>query len=152
MSQNDKAKPEHLATARGAIREFQRGFDDKPKELRTAERGEQEFLSLAGVAATKEHQDVVCELLRLRLVQRKLAIEYDWRLANAIIKDGKINIQAGAGVVADSVPKYEWKETLNKARAMVVAVEMASTGLGFGTASSPRLSAKSDASKASVKN
>jgi len=42
-----------------------------------------------------------------------------------------LNIQAGAGVVADSVPKYEWKETLNKARALVKAVEMVSGGLGF---------------------
>lgn len=56
-------------------------------------------------------------------------------IRTAVIKDGKINVQAGAGIVADSVPKYEWKETLNKARAMVTAVEMASTGLGFGSSS-----------------
>ena len=52
-------------------------------------------------------------------------------IRTAVIKDGKINVQAGAGIVADSVPKYEWKETLNKARAMVVAAEMASNGLEF---------------------
>ena len=56
-------------------------------------------------------------------------------IRTAVIKDGKINVQAGAGIVADSVPKYEWKETLNKARAMVAAVEMATSGLGFGTQS-----------------
>ena len=52
-------------------------------------------------------------------------------IRTAVIKDGVLNIQAGAGVVADSVPKYEWKETLNKARALVKAVEMVSGGLGF---------------------
>ncbi|GAA6137969.1 anthranilate synthase component I [Arenicella sp. 4NH20-0111] len=52
-------------------------------------------------------------------------------IRTAVIKDGVLSIQAGAGVVADSVPKYEWKETLNKARAMVKAVELATTGFGF---------------------
>lgn len=52
-------------------------------------------------------------------------------IRTAVIKDGVVNVQAGAGIVADSVPRYEWKETLNKARAMVKAIEMASTGLGF---------------------
>ena len=52
-------------------------------------------------------------------------------IRTAVIKDGVLNIQAGAGIVADSVPKYEWKETLNKARALVKAVVMASSGLGI---------------------
>lgn len=52
-------------------------------------------------------------------------------IRTAVIKDGVLHIQAGAGIVADSVPKYEWKETLNKARALIKAVEMASGGLGF---------------------
>ncbi len=52
-------------------------------------------------------------------------------IRTAVIKDGVLNTQAGAGIVADSVPKYEWKETLNKARAIVKAAEMASGGLGF---------------------
>jgi len=56
-------------------------------------------------------------------------------IRTAVIKDGTLNIQAGAGIVADSVPKYEWKETLNKARAMVKAVEMTNKGLGFDTTS-----------------
>lgn len=46
-------------------------------------------------------------------------------IRTAVIKDGQLNIQAGAGVVADSVPKLEWKETNNKARAIFKAVEMA---------------------------
>ena len=52
-------------------------------------------------------------------------------IRTAIIKDGVLNVQAGAGIVADSVPSSEWEETLNKARAMVSAVEMATQGLGF---------------------
>lgn len=42
-----------------------------------------------------------------------------------IIKDGKVYVQAGAGIVADSVPKNEYIETVNKAMAMMKAVELA---------------------------
>jgi anthranilate synthase component I len=42
-----------------------------------------------------------------------------------LVKDGKTYIQAGAGLVADSVPESEYVETLNKARAMLQAIEMA---------------------------
>lgn len=52
-------------------------------------------------------------------------------IRTAVIKDGQVSIQAGAGIVADSIPKYEWKETRNKARALVKAVELASTGFDF---------------------
>ena len=54
-------------------------------------------------------------------------------IRTAVIKDGVLNIQAGAGIVADSVAEYEWKETMSKARAMFKAVEMASTGLRVGS-------------------
>ncbi|MEX1237011.1 MAG: anthranilate synthase component I, partial [Pseudomonadales bacterium] len=37
-------------------------------------------------------------------------------IRTAIVKDLKLYIQAGAGIVADSVPELEWKETINKAR------------------------------------
>lgn len=50
-------------------------------------------------------------------------------IRTAVIKDGVLNIQAGAGVVADSVAKLEWKETNNKARALFKAVAMAEAGL-----------------------
>jgi anthranilate synthase component 1 len=50
-------------------------------------------------------------------------------IRTAVIKDGQLHIQAGAGVVADSVPKLEWKETQNKARAVFRAVAMAANGL-----------------------
>lgn len=50
-------------------------------------------------------------------------------IRTAVIKDGRLYIQAGAGVVADSVPRLEWKETMNKGRAMFRAVAMAESGL-----------------------
>jgi anthranilate synthase component 1 len=46
-----------------------------------------------------------------------------------LIKDGSAYIQAGAGIVADSIPAKEYEETLNKARALVRAIEMAERGL-----------------------
>ncbi len=50
-------------------------------------------------------------------------------IRTAVIKDGTLHIQAGAGVVADSVPAMEWEETMNKARAVFRAVAMAEGGL-----------------------
>jgi anthranilate synthase component 1 len=50
-------------------------------------------------------------------------------LRTALIKDGVLYMQAGAGIVADSDPTSEWKETLAKARAVLRAAEMASAGL-----------------------
>lgn len=50
-------------------------------------------------------------------------------IRTAILKDGVMHVQAGAGVVADSVPELEWMETQNKARALMRAAEMASTNL-----------------------
>ncbi len=46
-------------------------------------------------------------------------------IRTAVIKDGVLHIQAGAGVVADSDPANEWEETMNKARAMFRAVMLA---------------------------
>ncbi|WP_372612595.1 anthranilate synthase component I [Halomonas sp.] len=50
-------------------------------------------------------------------------------IRTAVIKDGQLHIQAGAGIVADSVPEMEWQETLNKGRALFRAVAMAERGL-----------------------
>ncbi len=50
-------------------------------------------------------------------------------IRTALIEDGTLHIQAGAGIVADSVPRLEWKETLNKGRAIFQAVAMAERGL-----------------------
>ncbi|BCG47511.1 Anthranilate synthase, aminase component [Citrifermentans bremense] len=46
-----------------------------------------------------------------------------------VIKDGKVHLQAGAGIVADSDPAAEYTETVNKAKAVVKAIEMAERGL-----------------------
>ena len=53
-------------------------------------------------------------------------------IRTAVIKDGHLNIQAGAGIVADSVPATEWEETMNKGRAIFRAVAMAEAGLDGG--------------------
>jgi len=50
-------------------------------------------------------------------------------IRTAVIKDGMLHIQAGAGIVADSVPSLEWEETMNKGRAIFKAVAMAEAGL-----------------------
>ena len=50
-------------------------------------------------------------------------------IRTAVIKDGMLYVQAGAGIVADSVPDNEWKETLNKARAVFRAAELAQAAL-----------------------
>ena len=46
-----------------------------------------------------------------------------------VIKDGVLHVQAGAGIVADSVPQSEWIETQNKAKALLRAAEIAESGL-----------------------
>jgi len=46
-----------------------------------------------------------------------------------VLMDGKIYIQAGAGIVADSDPEAEYQETVNKAMGMMQAIDMATSGL-----------------------
>jgi anthranilate synthase component I len=50
-------------------------------------------------------------------------------LRTALVKDGRIHIQAGGGVVADSDPTLEFEESLNKSKALRRAVELAEMGL-----------------------
>jgi anthranilate synthase component 1 len=50
-------------------------------------------------------------------------------IRTAIIKGNRLYIQAGAGVVADSIPALEWMETMNKARSIFRATSMAEAGL-----------------------
>jgi len=50
-------------------------------------------------------------------------------IRSIIIKDGKADIQVGAGIVADSQPEKEYEETLNKAQAIFRAIEQAEEGL-----------------------
>ena len=52
-------------------------------------------------------------------------------IRTAVVKGGRLFIQAGAGVVADSIPRLEWKETVNKARAMFRAAAFAEQGLRY---------------------
>jgi anthranilate synthase component I len=53
-------------------------------------------------------------------------------IRTAVIRNGVLYIQAGAGIVYDSVPELEWKETLNKSRAVFRAAAMAAGGLDLG--------------------
>ena len=46
-----------------------------------------------------------------------------------VVKDGKAYMQAGAGIVADSQPEKEYEETVNKAQALLAAIELAERGL-----------------------
>lgn len=50
-------------------------------------------------------------------------------IRTAVIKDKKIHVQAGAGLVVDSIPEQEWQECMNKAMALLRAAEMAERGL-----------------------
>ena len=49
-------------------------------------------------------------------------------IRTSVVKDNTLYVQAGAGIVADSVPESEWLETCNKARAVVRAAELAQAG------------------------
>jgi anthranilate synthase component 1 len=49
-------------------------------------------------------------------------------IRTAVVKDKTLYVQAGAGIVADSVPENEWQETRNKARAVLRAAELAQAG------------------------
>jgi anthranilate synthase component 1 len=50
-------------------------------------------------------------------------------IRTGVIKNNRLYVQAGAGIVADSVPQSEWEETQNKARAVLRAAELVQEGL-----------------------
>jgi anthranilate synthase component 1 len=50
-------------------------------------------------------------------------------IRTAVIRNQTLYVQAGAGIVADSVPELEWAETMNKARAIFRAATLVSRGL-----------------------
>lgn len=50
-------------------------------------------------------------------------------IRTAVIKDGQLHVQAGAGIVYDSDPRKEWEETMNKGRALFRAVAVAEAGI-----------------------
>ena len=58
-------------------------------------------------------------------------------IRTAVLKDRRLYIQAGAGVVADSIPRLEWEESVNKARAMFTAAAFAESGLRYAAPHSP---------------
>ena len=49
-------------------------------------------------------------------------------IRTGIVQNGTLYVQAAAGVVADSVPELEWKETEHKARALLRAAELVEEG------------------------
>jgi anthranilate synthase component 1 len=53
-------------------------------------------------------------------------------IRTALIKDGRAYIQAGAGIVYDSIPENEWNETINKASALFKAIRVAGDTIGNG--------------------
>ena len=55
-------------------------------------------------------------------------------IRTAVIQNGKLYAQAGAGIVHDSEPRKEWEETLQKARSVLRAAEMVQKGLDGATA------------------
>jgi anthranilate synthase component 1 len=50
-------------------------------------------------------------------------------IRTGVVQAGELHIQAGAGIVADSVPESEWQETINKSKALLSAADLASRGL-----------------------
>ena len=52
----------------------------------------------------------------------------DIAIRTIVLKNGGASVQAGAGIVADSVPEREYEETVHKARALLRAIEIAEEG------------------------
>jgi anthranilate synthase component 1 len=50
-------------------------------------------------------------------------------IRTGVVKDGQLHVQAAAGIVADSIPENEWRETQNKARAVLAAAELVQAGV-----------------------
>jgi anthranilate synthase component 1 len=58
------------------------------------------------------------------------AMDMALTLRTVVVANGRVHLQAGGGVVADSDPEFEYQESLNKLAALRRAVEMATEGLG----------------------
>ena len=50
-------------------------------------------------------------------------------IRTAVIKDSQLYVQAGCGIVADSVPEMEWEETISKGQAIFKALSLARKSL-----------------------
>ncbi len=59
-------------------------------------------------------------------------------IRTGIIKNNMLYVQAGAGIVADSVPQSEWDETQNKAKAVLRAAELVQAGLDLNIEAAPK--------------
>ena len=59
-------------------------------------------------------------------------------IRTAVIKDKTLYIQSGGGIVHDSMPELEWKESLNKGRAIFRAASMAATNFEIDPLYEPR--------------
>ncbi|MFI5123178.1 MAG: chorismate-binding protein, partial [Vicinamibacteria bacterium] len=53
-------------------------------------------------------------------------------IRTAVVKDGRVHVQAGGGTVADAKPEYEYRESVSKARAMFEAVALAEAQAEWG--------------------
>jgi anthranilate synthase component 1 len=53
-------------------------------------------------------------------------------IRTVVVKDGRLNVQAGGGTVADAKPDYEYRESVSKAKAMFEAVALAEAQEGWG--------------------
>ena len=52
-------------------------------------------------------------------------------IRTVVCRDGKVHVQAGGGTVADASPQYEYEESVNKAKAVIGAIEMATNQPGW---------------------
>jgi anthranilate synthase component 1 len=59
-------------------------------------------------------------------------------LRTIVVTNGRAHVQSGAGIVADSVPEKEFEETVNKAKGMLVSIEMTAERLAAGSGAVPR--------------
>jgi len=59
-------------------------------------------------------------------------------IRTGVIKNNMLYVQAGAGIVADSVPQSEWEETQNKAKAVLRAAELVQAGLDLNVNAAPK--------------
>ena len=66
---------------------------------------------------------------RRRLPSGAARISRRCRVRTLVAVDGAAYVQAGAGIVADSDPEYEFEETMNKSRAVLTAIDLAREGV-----------------------
>ncbi len=93
--------------------------------------------TLSGAAKVRA-MEVIAELEKVKRNVYAGAVGYwGWHgdmdmaiaIRTAVIKDQELHVQAGAGIVADSVAENEWQEIMNKSKAVFRAVEQAAKGL-----------------------